>query len=442
MRVPQFVLGTGLLYGLLGSPLPGRGELVPAAQSTDPQSDLERGLALFQQRRFADAAQALEKVRRDPALRTEVLLLLGICYYRQADLSRAEPLLQQVVREGDAEEQASARVFLGLLFQEQGAVDQARSELGRVVGTPTLRDSAQLLLSQSRPHRLLFTIMLSPEFDGNVPLTDYATWSANPTTSSDGDMLFLGSVSARPFSFGLHLGNTLSYRQQFQQTAYNLLLNSTWLGYNYLGSADRFRVTTTFHYALLGDSTLYLDGDAKLSYRRRLRGKLGLTLSYHGHYRDYRNPDFLSLSGYFQTLQTELGFGISPQPVSAGLGYQAVREQTRPPDAEDALSYDYRAWAHGPLAWLRARLHQRVELMVYALFLHRVFDAIPDPSAEDSARRVDLALHTDLSLNFHLTSWLDLFVGNTLIYNHSNKAPFLYFKPTANLGLAGYFGVL
>src|SRR5262249_2531101 len=158
--------------------------------------------------------------------------------------------------------------------------------------------------------------------------------------------------------------------------------------------ADRFRTTVTFLYAMLGGSTLYLDGDFKLSYRRRLRDKLGLLFSYDGHYRDYRNADFLGLSGFLQTLQTELGWGISPQPWSFGVGYQALREQTQAPDPNDATSYDYRAWAHGPTAWLRARLHQRVELSLYGTFLQRIFDYVPglELPAETGVGRVDLVL--------------------------------------------------
>lgn len=413
-------------------------------EGAESDTALERGIAQFKERQFAAAVQSLNQARPEPGLRAAVLLMLGICHYRLGDLSRAEPLLRQVIREGDAEEQASARVFLGLLFQEQGAVDQARAEFGRVVGTPTLRDSARNLLQQNRPHRLLFTLLVSPEYDGNVPLTGYAAWSANPKASSDGDVLFLGAISVRPFSVGFTFGNTLSYRQQFQNMDYSLLLNSTWLGYSYLGQSDRFRVVATLNYALLGDSTLYLEGDARLSYRRRLWSKLGLALSYDGRYRDYRNASFLPLSGFIQALRTELVWGLAPQPVNAGIGYQAIREQTRTPTEQDITIEDYRAWAHGPTLFLRAGLHPRLELSFYGTYLQRIFDYVPGPELplEQGIGREDHVLSGDLSLNLRFTDWLELFVGSTLIYNDSNKAPFKYFKPTAYLGLAVFLGLL
>lgn len=415
----------------------------PPAPPVEP-SDLERGLALFQQRAFAKAAPLFERARRDPQLRSEVLLLLAICYYRLGDLERSEPLLQRVVREGDGDEQAAARVFLGQLFQQLGATDQARSEFSRVAGAPSMRDSGEQLLHQSRPHRLLFTLLVSPEYDGNLLLTDYATWAANQQPSSDGDVLFLGSVSARPFSFGLHFGSALSYRQQFFQTNYNLLLSSTWLGYSYFGRKDRVRLAATFNYAMLGGSSLFLDGDLRLSYRRALRSKLGLLMSYDGHYRGYQQTDFSALTGFLQTLQLELNWGLSPQPVSFGIGYQGLREQTRTPDVVTSIGDDYRAWAHGPTAWLRARLHSRVELSLYGAFLQRIFDYVPGPElpSDLGVRRLDLAVHGELSLTFHLTSWLDLISSGAVLYNDSNKEPYTYLKPLANLSLAAYLGVL
>ncbi len=400
---------------------------------------LERGIALFKQRQFVSAAQALEQAQKAPLMRSEVVLMLGICYYKIGSLTQAEPLLRQALKDPDPETQDSARVFLGLLFQEQGALDQARAELDRVAGSPTLRDSAQNLLKETRPHRLSLTFLLSPEYDGNVPLTNYGTWSSNPQGSADGDMLFLGSISARPLVTGLTFGDTLSYRQQFQQSAYDLLLNSTWLGYSYLGIVNRIRGTVQLTYAMLGGSTLYVDIDARAWYRRRLHDKLGFALYYDGHYRDYINTDYLTLSGFLQSLQAELGWGLAPQPLSAGISYQVIREQTVPGIAGDG-SDDFRAWAHGPALWLRARLHRRVELALYGTFLQRLFDYFP--ATDGSPQRIDHVYNADLSLNINLRNWLELFVGGAVIYNDSNNNLFMYLKPTAYLGMAAHFALL
>ena len=410
----------------------GSGAATPSANSAaDP---LGRGVSLFAERQFAAAAVLLEQVLRSelaPAQRDEVSLVLGICYYRLGEVTRAEKLLRQAVRSQDAEINASARLFLARLFAEQGADDEARGELREIAGAPTLRDAAQSLLRQARPHRLQFTLLLSPEYDGNVPLTDIVTWRNGGTPSQDGDLLFLASASLRPLGNGFVIGDTLAYRQQFQLLDYDLLLNSTWIGYSYFGRANRLRVAATFNYALLGASSLYVDGDAKAIYRRALRGALGLLLSYDAHYRDYRNTDYAQLSGFMQTLQVGLDWGLPGQALRAGFGYSASREQTRTPDASEPLEDDFRAWAHGPYGELRAR-HRRFELTLRTTFLHRVFDS----------GRVDYSLLQDLGLSVTLRSWLELFAGSTLIYNRSSNPIFHYFKPTASLGIAAYFGVL
>jgi hypothetical protein len=281
------------------------------------------------------------------------------------------------------------------------------------------------------------SLFVSPEYDGNVPLSpldmdspSFPAWRSKPGASMDGDVLMLASLLVRPLPSGrgLSLGNTLSYRQQFLLGEYNLLLDSTSISYGYFGAANWFRAAATFSFALLGGSTLYLEGDAKAAYRRRLAGKLGLLFNYHARYRNYRNPDYAPLTGLTQSLQLDLGWGTAPQPVSIGVSFQAIREETQTPTETDPT--DYRAWAFGPSLWMRARLHKRVELAVSSTFLHRIFDST----------RVDNALLSDLNLNITLTSWLETFLGSTFIFNGSSDPQFHYFKPAVSAGLAAYFG--
>lgn len=405
---------------------------------------LAGALPLFRAQQY-DAARALllralQALTAGDARFADAQLLAGICAYRRADLDAAEAHLRLAAAHGGDDTRASARIFLALVFSEQGAADQARTELGTAAGTPSLRDTAERLLRRTRAHRLQITLMVSPEFDGNVPLTPLygdATGLqpglvAAPGASMDGDVLFLASLGVRPTAGGLLFGNTLSYRQQLRLTDYDFLLDSTWLQYGYFTPNDRLRLSTALNVAMLGTTLLHVEGQARVAYRRRIRGKLGTSAAYDVRYRDYRAADYTQLSGLVQSLQVDLGWGIAPQPVSMGIGYQGLREQTQTPEAALPIESDFRAWGHGPLVWLRARLHTRVELGLSATFVHRLFDS----------GRVDHALYGDLSLNVALTGWLSTFLGGTVVYNHSSFSAYHFFKPTASAGLALYFGLL
>ena len=411
------------------------------AVASEVDDRLRQALALLKQRSYEAARTALLQAHarlaaHDPRLH-DTLLLLGICAYRLGQLEQAELELQQAAASSDPETQGQARIFLSQVYAEQGASDQARRELGNAAGSVALRESADRLLRQSRPHRLHLSLLLSPEFDGNVPLAplyvdgpSFPAWQRDPRASMDGDVLFLASLGVRPLRAGLLVGNTFSYRQQVQLGDYNLLLNSTWLSFSHLTAKHRLRLAGALSFAMLGSSFLYVDGMARVQYRRRLRSQWGLSGTYEARYRDYHTADFAGLTGLSQTLQLELGWGLAPQPVSFGIGYQGLREQTQTPSAEQ--TQDFRAWVHGPLLWLRARLHSRVELALTSTLLQRLFDR----------GRVDYAVYQDLNLNVAMLPWLSAFVGGSTLYNSSSDPFFQYIKPSVSVGLLMYLGLL
>lgn len=411
------------------------------AADIDVDGQLRQALTLLKQRDYAAARAALlqahAQLRRSDPRFFDTLLLLGICAYRLEKLDAAELELQQAAESSDSETRGQAAIFLAQVYAEQGASDQARRELSNAAGSLALRESAERLLRQNRPHRLHLSLLVSPEFDGNVPLSplyldgpSLPAWQRDPQASMDGDVLFLASVGVRPLRSGLLFGNTLSYRQQLQLTDFNLLLNSTWLQFSHLSATNRLRLSGALSLAVLGSSFMYLDGTARVQYRRRLRTQWGLSGTYEARYRDYRKVDFAALSGLSQTAQLELGFGLSPQPVSFGIGYQGLREQTQSPDAD--MTQDFRAWVHGPLLWLRARLHTRVELSLTSTLLHRLFDS----------GRVDYAIYQDINLQISMVSWLSAFVGGSVLFNQSSEPFFQYVKPSISIGLLAYIGML
>lgn len=417
-------------------------------------SPLARSLALFKQKEYARAAPLLEEVMRDPELRPDAVLLLGICRYRMGQLTQAERLLREAAGSQDAEARDAAKLFLGLVYDDLGATDQASAELDRAARSPAFSASAQRLLAQRRAHRLQISLLVAPEYDANVPLTDFESWRTNPVTAGDFDVLFLGAISVRPFRFGLSIGDTVTYRLQTRLRDYSLLLNSTWLGYSYAGSRDRLRVTAAMGYAIQGTSSLFLDFDGRLYYRRALRSHFGIAGGYEFRYRNYFRDTgatttdqingYQPLSGQTHTGQLELGWGTSPEPIMVSVGYQLIRDQLQPPEPPLTVADDYRAWAHGPLLRGRARLHERVELALTGTFLHRLFDYVPGPELPDEVgvRRIDLTVTLDASLTVRFAGYFETFLGGSFIYNNSNKTSFHYMKPTAYLGIAAYFGLL
>jgi tetratricopeptide (TPR) repeat protein len=425
-------LGLGLLAGAA------RAEVPAGANQGSP---LQRALILFKEKEYARAIPLLEEALRDPEQRPDAVLLLGISRYRTSELTQAEKLLREAARSPDPAVRDAAQLFLGLVYDDLGATDQAHAELDRAARSPAFAASAQRLLSQRRSHRLQISLLVAPEYDGNVPLTEYPSWRASPADSSDADFLFLGAISARPFRFGLSFGNTTTYRQQITLRSYSLLLNSTWLGYSYAGPRDRVRAVATLGYSMLGSSSLYVDFDGRIHYRRALRSQLGIAAGYELRHRDYLNAEYEFLTGQTHTGQLELGWGTSPMPILFNLGYQVLRDQLRPPESAMTAAEDFRSWAHGPLLRGRARLHERVELSLTSTFLHRVFDHVPE-EAEEGGRRVDLSLTVDASLTVRFGGYFEAFLGGSFIYNNSNKALFHYLKPSAYLGIAAYFGLL
>ena len=401
-----------------------------------------RALPHFQARRYARALPLLEAARAIRPQDLSVLLLVGVCQARLGHTERAEPLLRTVAQHADAEDQAAARIFLSIIYRDQGASDRAQLELNKAAAqAPGLGSSVHGLLQGMQPHLISGSVLVASEFDGNVPLTSLTACRADPGSSRDGDFLFIGALTLRPSRrVGLYLSDTISYRQQLRLADYNLFLNTTTLGYGYFGVRHRMRLAMAFTPALLGGQLLYLDAAWRAAYRVNIVHKLGVAIAYDGRYRDYWRPEYDAFSGSSHTMQAELNWGVLPDPISAGVGFQVVRDAlaARPPSAGldgSLISDDFRAWAFGPTVRVRVRLHRRVELALLAALLRRQFDYTL-PSGE---QRFDWEVSADVSLNVEALPWLDLFVGSLHTSSSSTDDNYSYYKPNIYLGVYGHF---
>lgn len=418
-------------------------------EHSGPHDELGEALALVKSQKYAQAIPLLRATLASAEFQTEkvrkeVALLLGICLFREHDFRSAEPLLREAAQSTEPKTRDSARIFLGLLLDEQDAFGEAQTQLGKVSGSQTFGGAAQTLLSRRRPNRILVSLLVAPEYDGNVRLTDTANWYVKPDSSSDGDVLFLASLGFRPFSFPLTFGNAISYRQQLTLRDYSLLLNSTWLGYSYAGSRHRFRVHGSMNFAWLGGSYLFWDVLGQLNYRLRIHSELGVALKYDVRQRSFAPAEYQSFSGQIHDGLVEVSYGTSPKPVLFGMGYELLREHLAPPLSPLSPIDDYRAWAHGAKLRLQVRLHKRVEWSLQAQYLRRQFDYIPGPEetgAEGSPRQ-DHFFSTETTFSIRFAEYFEAFFGASFTVNDSNWAVFSYQKPTAFAGLSTHFGFL
>src|SRR5690242_1597762 len=144
--------------------------LAPAVRAGDA-TPFELGVARVRADDFTGAIPPLEQAHAADPGDTDTALLLGIAYYRTGRLDDARPLLHQAERASDAETQASARVFLGLIADARGNVSRARTYYALVARSSTeLGASGRLLLDDSGAERWSVVAIVRPGYDSDVAL--------------------------------------------------------------------------------------------------------------------------------------------------------------------------------------------------------------------------------------------------------------------------------
>jgi hypothetical protein len=397
-----------------------------------PPGDLEVGLSHFQARRFAQAWPFLERaVAAEPA-NLDARLLLGITLYRLGKDRLAEPHLRAATRAGEPETASSARFFLGLQAVERGERDAAQGLLSGVAGSqsPVLAESGRLVLERAAPKPLTLLLLIRPEFDSNVKLLPSAPTPTSATgAQADGDLLFLGSLSYRPWrSVGLTFEETASYRQQFTILDYSIFGNAIGPRYAYLGSNDRPWVAYAFELQTLGSQLLLLGHSVDAGYRRRLVRDLWIGARYLFRYRQYYADGYTPFTGPAHNGAVEISWGAPERPFELSAGYLVVREVT-----EDD---HYTATGHGGRLYGRRRFSSRLELSASFWAIHRTFDEI---DTGFSPRRIDTQIYADAALGIDLHRHLGLIVGAQVLRNFSTDPSFDYLKVTGYVGLAYLF---
>lgn len=390
-------------------------------------SSFERGVAKFQAGDLAEAipllADAHARDPRDP----DAALLLGIAYYKSGDPDDARPLLEQAERDGDADGQASARVFLGLLAEERGDDVRARGYYTLVAHSSTdLGASGRLLLDRSGPERWSAIAIARPGYDSNVALFADSATRGGPgrgnggVQTGDADVTVVGALTGRPFpDVALVLDDTLSYRQQATMTAYDFLADTLGASYTLAGRDDRASLGYHFDASLLGGARFELGHVFDASYRH-LFGELGLGGRYTFADRDYAQMDYAGYTGLYHTGIAELSWGSPTAPTELAGGYVFERDHTNDATLSET--------GNGGRATLRAKVGGAGELRASLLVVHRVYDAA-------SLGRVDEHVRGDAALFVDLSPTWGLVLGGTAMRNASSDANFTYTKLTIYAGI-------
>jgi tetratricopeptide (TPR) repeat protein len=383
----------------------------------------EQGLAKFQAEDFAGALPLLEQAHRDAPDDADAALLLGIAYYRTDQLALARPILEQAERDGDEDSKASARIFLGLIADEQGHDERAHVYYEQVAqSSPELGASARLLIDQAGPTRWLVVGVLRPQFDSNVELLPMTTGRGHGKGSADGE-IDLGLVLRARLAerVPLVLDQAVAYDKQFQLSDYDWL--SDRVGATYAAVRGRDRATLAYHFeaSQLGGVKYELAHFADVAARRRLRDALAIGARYSFGVHDY-GMDYAGYSGLTHTAAVQLIRGTRTTPVELAVGYEVEREGT----SDSSLTM----LAHGPRADLRLRTSKRTELRGVLQAQHRIYDK----KRQDVFGSMDAALYMDLSTE------LGLVTGGSFTFDQSTSKTFSYSKWTAYLAMIVVLG--
>jgi tetratricopeptide (TPR) repeat protein len=360
---------------------------------------LERGTAAFRAGDFAGAIAPLEAAHAADPRDPDTALLLGIAYYRVDRSGEARPLLELAEAAGDADAQASARVFLGLIGEAGGDDERARGYFTLVAASSTeLHASGQLLLDKSGPERWALVAILRPGYDSNVAVLP-ATASAQGMHSADADMTLIAAATGRPsLDLPLVLDETVVYRKQAQLAAYDMFTD-TLGGTATLGGA---RVAYHFEAALLGGARYELGHVAEASYRS---GAFGARYTFAA--RDYAQAAYVGYSGLQHTGALEAHWH---DVTVAGV---VDRDST-----DDAMLAATSAGG-------RADVHAGA-FRGSAIVLDRQFD---------EAGRVDVQARVDGALFLDVSRSVGAVIGAALVRNASNAPDFDYTKWTVFAGL-------
>jgi tetratricopeptide (TPR) repeat protein len=378
----------------------------------DAPTAFERGLERFQANDFAGAIAPLSEAHAASPADPDAALLLAISYYRLGEPDRAQPLFAQAERDGDEDDRASARVFLGLIADARGESARARGYYALVAHSPTeLGVSGRMLLERSGPERWSVVAIVQPGYDSNVALQP-ATASVGPPgvgrDAGDTDVSLIAGGTVRPsLALPLVLEDTLLYRAYGRQHDYDMLGDVIGGTATLAGTDNRASLGYHFDASLLGGSA-YQQGHLVDAMARHDFAQLGVAAYYTFADRVYYPATYAGYTGVTHTGVAELASGSQ-----LAIGYVIERAIT-----DDATLSDL---GQGARASAVLRPWSTAELHATALVIHRAYDAA-------AMGRVDLQARADAALYMDVSRAFGLVCGASFVRNASNAADYDYTK--------------
>jgi hypothetical protein len=393
----------------------------------DGDGAFERGVERFSAEDFAAAIAPLRAALAASPSDRDAELLLGISYFRTGDDASARPLLAEVSRADDADDAATARVFLGLLADRDGDNDLARSYYDAVARSSTeLAATGRALAARGAPDRWSLVAVLRPEVDSNVALQPGAAIAMPGAQAADADLFALAGATVRPLdAVPITLDDTLSYRKQGRLTSYDLLANSLGATWDHAGDALRASAAYHFESSTLGGARYQLGHVGELAGRYALTDGWGAAARYTIAARDYAPDAYAGYSGIYHRGELGLDWADRARAVELSVGYVIARELTD--DASLAATGQGARAAVRVVAWKGAELRADIEGQA------RVFD-------DASMGRRDVVVRGGAAFYVDLSSAWGVVVGATALRNASNVADFDFTKLTAYAGLVAALG--
>lgn len=225
------------------------------------EARLDLGVALVNAGEYAEAEPLLEEAAREPSLRGNALLFLGIAKLRRGENAASLADFDQVAH-SDPSLATTARYYRAVALHRMGRVDEARADFEQVIAekpdSQLAAEANQFLAGggPSKPYELYGAFSL--DYDSNVvlELDDQSAQSLDVESTDDGSMnLRLGGRYSvwRSENTAVTVGYEFSQRVYLQLDEYNLQGHRPNLVWTARWEDLRFGILGAYDFYLLKD---------------------------------------------------------------------------------------------------------------------------------------------------------------------------------------------
>ncbi len=427
-----------------------------------PVAALELGIALVDAGRYAEAVPYLTQAQNVATLDAQASFFLGLARLRLDQFESARESFARA-RRLDASVALAAQYYDGVISYRQNDYDAAETAFRQVqADNPTsamAKESTQYLDLIERSRRADYSAFgtVALEYDSNVNL---GTNNVAGTISGEGDgrvVLNAGGryVPLRVGKFTLGLGYEFFQSLQFRLHDFNLQDNRPSVDLQYDFDHISIGVIGRYDYYLL-ETDSFLQEVTAFPWLSVREDGIGRTdFYYRFQWRDYKDPPYAALDGFYNYPGVRQFFDIGSAANQIFVGYQlgaSVPDLAGDP-FQETLNQAYMYFAQQAEVGVRWTLpYQLIGEAAYR-YEHqayqnasRCFAPNSDPNCfadpDSGARRRDDDHRIILSLERPLPEiWEYLYVNASYFgtFNDSNKSAFAYDRQIGSLGMSVRF---